>query len=548
MRKSGDSQNLQFNLLDQYSIKGVLITAGFTLTILVELLYTWGGWVFGTASAVSFQSLLLIWSVPHQITNALVFLLLAFVGGKLYRKHFCQVLVVSAVLIVGGHLLLEVGIPGIDPTFGFIAAALLIGSGCSLILGAWVVIFAGNTTSLNRSIILVALVIYAVLYLLVSYLPSFILMLTPPVLTVIVVAIALYLHRIDADLSVNALGNEVTAESDTTPRLPVARTVVLLRDPLFCAASIVFAVPMTRISALMDSVSIATMNMVTAFATIILVGTLLIFHVGPGKSRTLFRDFDIPQLVRFSLPLVATALVLYTLLGSALALPVSVAVFVLFYLVWLLMIPTCIETARQLGVSPLLCYGVAGFVINLLFAASTWLAALLIADGLVFGVATISVCMLLVLYVLMMVLTFNRKSLFGGLAAKTDDEANNTERAGSPEHATPEAPGNPKAPEAPPREPEAPQAFVDRRSPYQPETICMGLAKKHQLTPREHDILVLLASGRDAPYIANQLYISKNTVRTHKKSVYVKLNVHSHQELLDLLEEKRNSPYPSKTE
>ena len=48
--------------------------------------------------------------------------------------------------------------------------------------------------------------------------------------------------------------------------------------------------------------------------------------------------------------------------------------------------------------------------------------------------------------------------------------------------------------------------------------------------------LLLLAKGRDVPSIAKQLFISENTVRSHSKSIYKKLDIHSKQELLDLLE------------
>ena len=46
----------------------------------------------------------------------------------------------------------------------------------------------------------------------------------------------------------------------------------------------------------------------------------------------------------------------------------------------------------------------------------------------------------------------------------------------------------------------------------------------------------MLAKGRDVPSIAKQLFISENTVRSHSKSIYRKLKIHSKQELLDLLE------------
>ncbi|MFR6289806.1 helix-turn-helix transcriptional regulator [uncultured Adlercreutzia sp.] len=46
----------------------------------------------------------------------------------------------------------------------------------------------------------------------------------------------------------------------------------------------------------------------------------------------------------------------------------------------------------------------------------------------------------------------------------------------------------------------------------------------------------MLARGRDRAYIEEALVVSRNTVKAHVKHVYAKLGIHSHQELLDLVE------------
>ena len=63
------------------------------------------------------------------------------------------------------------------------------------------------------------------------------------------------------------------------------------------------------------------------------------------------------------------------------------------------------------------------------------------------------------------------------------------------------------------------------------------VASAHDLTPREQEILALLVRGSDTPGIACALGLSDNTVRTHKKSLYRKLDVHSKQELLALMQQ-----------
>ncbi len=52
-----------------------------------------------------------------------------------------------------------------------------------------------------------------------------------------------------------------------------------------------------------------------------------------------------------------------------------------------------------------------------------------------------------------------------------------------------------------------------------------------QLTPTEFQVLRLIGQGKSNDEIANALFISKNTVRSHIKSIYAKLNTHSRLQL-----------------
>ena len=55
------------------------------------------------------------------------------------------------------------------------------------------------------------------------------------------------------------------------------------------------------------------------------------------------------------------------------------------------------------------------------------------------------------------------------------------------------------------------------------------------LTERETEILALYAGGRSAVRIAEELFLSNYTVKTHLRRCYAKLGIHSRQELLDLV-------------
>ena len=65
---------------------------------------------------------------------------------------------------------------------------------------------------------------------------------------------------------------------------------------------------------------------------------------------------------------------------------------------------------------------------------------------------------------------------------------------------------------------------------------CADVAKLYGLTLREQDVAALLARGRNASVIKNELNISYNTARVHIFHIYEKLGVHSQQELIDLIE------------
>ena len=66
---------------------------------------------------------------------------------------------------------------------------------------------------------------------------------------------------------------------------------------------------------------------------------------------------------------------------------------------------------------------------------------------------------------------------------------------------------------------------------------CLVLQERHGLSMRETEVMELIARGNSMAAIAERLVISENTVRTHAKHIYTKLDIHRRQELLDMLRE-----------
>lgn len=68
------------------------------------------------------------------------------------------------------------------------------------------------------------------------------------------------------------------------------------------------------------------------------------------------------------------------------------------------------------------------------------------------------------------------------------------------------------------------------------DIVCGNLARRYLLSPRQAEVLNLLARGRNASYIEDKLCISLSTAKSHISGVYRKLGVHTQQELLALVQ------------
>lgn len=76
---------------------------------------------------------------------------------------------------------------------------------------------------------------------------------------------------------------------------------------------------------------------------------------------------------------------------------------------------------------------------------------------------------------------------------------------------------------------------VARLKQYEPKMVINDkFVEKENLSKRELQIAQLLAQGIDNEKIAEQLFISKHTVHTHRKSIFKKLNIHSLVELMKI--------------
>ncbi len=67
------------------------------------------------------------------------------------------------------------------------------------------------------------------------------------------------------------------------------------------------------------------------------------------------------------------------------------------------------------------------------------------------------------------------------------------------------------------------------------DAVCQAIIAEQGFSERKAEVFSLLAHGYDIPTIAKKLFLSENTVRTHTKKIYAALDVHSKQEIIELV-------------
>lgn len=154
---------------------------------------------------------------------------------------------------------------------------------------------------------------------------------------------------------------------------------------------------------------------------------------------------------------------------------------------------------------PTICWGTAVGYIGICVGAGLWIVPNLFIEPvlrdstLLQGVIVVAVLSGLILYTLLTRRSFSFDSTIDGIAP------------------------DPVAP------------WVDVRYVDRLDGRCDKVVEQFGLTAREAEVMRMLAHGRDSAHIQGELGIGRNTVKYHAKNIYAKLDVHSQQELIDLV-------------
>lgn len=80
-------------------------------------------------------------------------------------------------------------------------------------------------------------------------------------------------------------------------------------------------------------------------------------------------------------------------------------------------------------------------------------------------------------------------------------------------------------------------SMLGRDDSFDRAEVCARIASAYDLTDRESAVLILVSQGNTVKKIAELLFLSESTVRTHTKNLYRKLGCHSKQEVIDFVNE-----------
>ncbi len=497
--------------------RDVAASIGFAFLMLCCMLTIWGGLPLLKRTGLSLIPLLEWCSIPLllSITATLFLEAYAFIVHSKLAGVISVFLkpITACALLLGGYVILIV----VSPLSGEMAACafgVFAGVGFATLLIKWEEILGTFEAKTVLKISLTALAVHSLAYAILALASSLVL---ETAFVASAIGSSILLCLLDHGKRHGASIDNVRAETDAptfaassdkpirATKLHFDSVLKPLRNPLYCVAASIFAVAVTRTMALQATPNLpAVVGMVSAAGSVaasLIAGALLFGPVKIGKHSA---RADVALFFRVMFPIVATLLLAFSFFKGT-ELIVTTLMYATFSLLFALMMPSCLDAAQHQGVPVRFVFGVFASSVYAAFSAGA-IVSIALYQLRAFDIPVTLVAALLVLYVLSMA--------YAGMQRRSRKDSDTEEGVDKTVY------------ESQPDDP------VDAR--------CIIVSEQFDLSPRETDVLVAFAHGRNVAYVARQLCLSENTIRSHSKSLYTKLGIHSKQELLDLVESANN--------
>ena len=311
----------------------------------------------------------------------------------------------------------------------------------------------------------------------------------------------------------------------------VYRTVV--RDywrSAFCVGALGFCTGIMRSLAIGEPQVGALVNVLSMAGSLVAAATVLVLWQFKNLRMNVVGAY------RVVFPFVITSFLLLPFLMVAYAQWLAAILYAVYSVAIVLMMIQCAQASRDRGINPVFVYGFFGGVVYALHDVG-FIGGSFAEQIMVTGIEPVAVVALVAVYLLGL-MYFVGQGGFRRIFSRSSDAESIELVALRPagEATRPAAKAAPSAKADPAakgkRVPVASEPFYQDRISKQAEL----LRQHYRLSARETEVMELIARGNTVARIAEDLVVSENTIRTHSKRIYTKLDIHKKQELLDLID------------
>ncbi len=436
-----------------------------------------------------------------------------------------------------------------------VAAAALVGVGSAGFLISWQRVFAAMEAVAGTLALIKGTAASALLYFALCLIPAALTSYLIPLVMVPLAGLCLWIAAGKTDVA-QPMFEDVPCEHVVVYRnalresFPVAISIGAFG---FCSGAIRF-IAVTH-QELLGMINIASMGF-------LLVVTVILFAVWRTRAFRL----DLVTVFRVMFPVAGTCLVVLPFAGEAFTDAGFAVTYACFALTCMLMMMHCAQISRDSGISPVFVYAFYAAVAYFMQMCG-YVVGYASGSGVSLGLEQLSVVAVVSLYVMLLVALFGRKvgklhtsrleflmlsprkapdalsadaaeiadlfstSAEGGLEPAGSGGASQLpEVIGAPASASSSAgaAGLADGVSAPGADERAAEDLTALR--------CARAREIYGLSSREAEVMELIVRGNTGPAIAEMLFISENTMRTHSKRIYAKMGVHKKQELVVLVE------------
>lgn len=501
-----------------HAFKPNTVSLGYALFLAVNATGMWGGVFPFLPLAIQTSDIMFWFYFLQSVMLFSVFLIEAHFSYARWRMGPSLQVVISSCIYFAGWMFLIMSIYLRDQMFLLaIVGGAFLGTGSAFFHLLWQQLFASHDQIGWRNLIasfMYAAILYFALYLIPRAVTAYLI----PLVFLPLFALALILGSRAIDFK-QPMFADVPRENLRVYRHAVSsmwRSALCMGAIAFCTGIVrSIAIEYPEIGSLVNLISMAAL----------LVGAVVVLMLWQGKGLKL----NIIKLYRIVFPIIITAFAILPFVRAGYIRWLSAGMFALYSIGLMLTMLQCAQASRDRGVHPFFMFGLFGGIVYALHDMGYILGNF--ADAfVVLGIEPGVLTGIVAVYLLALM-------FFVG-SINFENGTNQLLYGDTIELVAPIAPerGAEVPPASVPTHTKSKKRSKGGRSGYRDRLAIQVAALKtcYHLSEREAEVVDLIVRGNTVPRIAEQLFISENTVRTHTKRIYAKLDVHKKQELIDL--------------